>query len=175
LFTDAGRMADVVAAVRGLPAGLCGVVFRHDGVAGRAGLLREVAAVCRRRRLVLVVAGGEAVPTGAGRHLREGRGGGGWTSSAHGRAGLVRARRAGVALVFVSPAFPTASHPGAPALGPARWAGLTRQAGVRVAALGGVDGASVRRLPRWTAAVGAIGALSDEGLLPVRHSVSRLP
>ncbi|MGI4798220.1 MAG: hypothetical protein ACRYG8_30085 [Janthinobacterium lividum] len=160
LFTDAGRMGDVVAAVRGLPAGLCGVVFRHDGVAGRAGLLRKVSAVCRRRRLVLVVAGAGGVPAGAGRHLREGRGSGGRTSSAHGRAGLVRARRAGVALVFVSPAFPTASHPGARGLGPVRWGRLTRQAGVCVAALGGVDGASVRRLPRWAVAVGAIGALS---------------
>lgn len=152
-------MGDVVAAVRALPVGLCGVVFRHDGAPGRAGLLREVAAVCRARRFPLVVAGAGAVPVGAGRHVREGWGSGGLTSSAHGRAGLVRARRAGVAMVFVSPAFPTVSHPGAGALGPIRWGMLTRRAGVRVAALGGVDGASVRRLPRAVAAVAAIGAL----------------
>ena len=159
LFTDAGRMGDVVATVRRLPAGLCGVVFRHDGVSGRAGLLREVAAVCRMRRLVLVVAG--AAFAGVGQHLREGRGAEGLTSSAHGRAGLVRARRAGVALVFVSPAFPTVSHAGAGSLGPVRWGAMTRRAGVAVAALGGVDGRSVRRLPRWVVAVGAIGALVD--------------
>lgn len=157
LFTDAGRMGNVVASVRGLPVGLCGVVFRHDGVTGRAGLVREVAAVCRARRLLLVVAG--KAPGGVGRHLREGWGSGGLTSSAHGRAGVVRARRAGVALVFVSPAFPTVSHPGAGALGPVRWGTLTRRAGMPVAALGGVDGRSVRRLPRWVVAVGAIGAL----------------
>ena len=152
-------MGDVVAAVRALPAGLCGVVFRHDGVPGRAALLREVARACRARRLALVVAGRGKVPAGAGRHLREGRGGAGRTSSAHGRAGLVRARRAGVALVFLSPAFATASHPGAPGLGPWRWGTMARAAGVAVAALGGVDGRSVRRLPRSVAAVGAIGAL----------------
>ncbi len=152
-------MGNVAAMIRRLPTGLCGVVFRHDGALGRAGLLREVAAVCRMRRLRLVVAGAGPVPAGAGRHLREGFGSHGATSSAHGRPGLVRAQRAGVALVFVSPAFPTVSHPGAATLGPVRWGLLTRQAGVSVAALGGIDGASVRRLPRRVAAVGAIGAL----------------
>ena len=37
--------------VRGLPKGLCGVVFRHDGVAGRAALGRAVWRFCRARRL----------------------------------------------------------------------------------------------------------------------------
>ena len=163
LFSDPARMGDVMAAVRALPAGLCGVVFRHDGVRGRAALLQEVARLCRDRRLVLVVAGAAPLPAGAKRHLREGRGASGLTSSAHGRAGLVRARRAGVRLAFLSPAFPTASHPGAPALGPVRWAACARGAGVAVAALGGIDGRSVRRLPRSLVAVGAIGALLGEG------------
>ncbi len=156
-------MADVVAAVRALPAGLCGVVFRHDRLPGRAELLRQVATVCRERRLALVVAGGGPVPAGAGRHLREGRGkqgpAGRQTSSAHGRAGLVRARRAGASLVFLSPAFATASHPGAAGLGPWRWGAMARAAGVAVAALGGIDGQTVRRLPRTVGAVGAIGSL----------------
>ena len=110
LFTDADRTPDVIAAVENLPRGLCGVVFRHDGVAGREAVIRQVARVCRARRLALVVAGRADAPPGVGRHLREGwRAAGpgarrGWLSaSAHGPAGLVRARRAGAGLVFLSP------------------------------------------------------------------------
>jgi len=164
LFTDpALGGADLERVVARLPRGLCGVVFRHDGVAGRASLLRRLAAVCRARNILLVSAGAGAVPRGVGRHLRGGRGRRGGTvlvtSSAHGRAELVRARRAGAALAFLSPVLPTASHPGAPALGVVRWAGLARGAGLPVFALGGMTGLSARHLPRWVAGVGAIRSL----------------
>jgi thiamine-phosphate pyrophosphorylase len=83
------------------------------------------------------------------------------TSSAHGPADLLRAHRAGAGLAFLSPAFPTLSHPDVAALGPARWARLAGAARLPVAALGGVDGGVVRRLPRHICrAVGAIGALA---------------
>lgn len=161
LFTDAVRMADPAAAAAALPAGLCGVVFRHDGAPGRAAILRRVAAACRARRLVLVVAG--EAPSGIGRHLRNGTGqrarNGLTTSSAHGVADLVKARRAGASLAFLSPVFDTVSHPGAVPLGPLRWSRMARRAGIPVFALGGVTGRSVRRLPRWAAGAGAIGAL----------------
>ncbi len=169
LFTDARRLPDPRAAVARLPRGLAGVVLRHDGEPGRIALGRDLARICRARRLALVVAGDTrlAAALGAGVHLRSGR----WpgvrrgrrgiiTSSAHSRADLVRARRAGAHLAFLSPAFPTLSHPDSPALGPARWAHLARLATLPVAALGGVDGASIRRLPRLCCAVGAIGALA---------------
>ena len=153
LFTEPARMPDLPRAVAALPAGLCGVVFRHDGVAGRKVLLREVARLCRVRRLALVVAGHIAdLPPGAGRHLRGGRGprspAGMMTSSAHGRAELVRARRAGADLVFLSPAFATGSHPESRPLGPIRWSALARAARLPVLALGGVSSRTVRRLPR---------------------------
>ncbi|MCX7380623.1 MAG: thiamine phosphate synthase [Alphaproteobacteria bacterium] len=172
LFTDASRLPDPAASVARLPAGLCGVVFRHDGDPDRAALGRRLAAICRRRRLALVVAGDWrlAAALGAGRHLRGGRGGGGasggrdglTTSSAHSAADLVRARRAGVQIAFLSPAFATASHPGAAGLGPPRWCGLARlhARGMAVAALGGVDGRTVRRLV-FCRAVGAIAALAQ--------------
>ena len=65
-----------------------------------------------------------AAALGAGVHLRAGR----WpgvlrrrrspvTSSAHGPADLLRAHRAGAGLAFLSPAFPTLSHPDVAALG----------------------------------------------------------
>lgn len=160
LFTDEARVPDVLAAVDALPRGLCGVVFRHDGARGRAELARAVARRCRRGRLPMVVAGRPIPIMGTRRHLREGRGGvAGGTASAHGVPGLVRAARTGCRAVFLSPAFPTASHPGGRAWGAVRWAGLARCSRVPVLALGGIDGSSVRRLPRWVAGAGAIGAL----------------
>jgi thiamine-phosphate pyrophosphorylase len=152
-----------------LPRGFAGVVFRHDDDPDRAALGRDLARICRVRRLLLVVAGDVrlAAALRAGVHLRSGR----WpsqlrirgfvTSSAHGIPDLCRAARAGASLAFLSPVFPTASHPDTDTLGPVRWSGFARHAPIRVAALGGVDGTSIRRLPRtFCHAVGAISALA---------------
>jgi thiamine-phosphate pyrophosphorylase len=168
LFTDEVRLPDPSDAVARLPRGLCGVVLRHDRVADRAALARRLARLCRARRNLLVVAGDWrlAVALRAGVHLRGGRRQPMSrclvnTASAHGVAELVAARRAGVALVFLSPAFATLSHPGAAGLGPVRWSGHARRSAVAVAALGGVAGANVGRLAaRSCVAVGAIGALA---------------
>ena len=170
LFTDSRRLADPRPAVARLPKGLAGVVLRHDAAPDRAALGRDLARICRARRLVLVVAGDArlAAALRAGVHLRGGR----WpglvrprrglvTSSAHNFPELRRALRAGADVAFLGPAFATASHPGAAGLGALRWCGLAHRGGWQVAALGGIDGASVRRLPpRLCRAVGAIGALA---------------
>lgn len=175
LFTDGARLGDPVPVVAGLPRGLCGVVLRDDAIAGRAALARRLAAICRGRGNALVVAGDVrlARAVGAGVHLRGGRRLPGMaglrgpvTSSAHGVAELRRAGAAGAAVAFLSPAFATASHPGAAGLGPVRWAAAASRApaGLVVGALGGVDGGSVRRLPRYgrrgVRCVAAIGALA---------------
>jgi thiamine-phosphate pyrophosphorylase len=174
LFTDSERLPDPCSAVGRLPRGLAGVVFRPAGPASvRRALGRRLARLCRARRLKLVVAGdaGLAAALGAGIHLRGGRRRGALgdiprlrcgalvTSSAHDAAELVRARRAGAAAAFLSPVFPTASHPGAPALGVLRWTALARHGGLPALALGGVSGATARRLPRLCRGAGAIGAL----------------
>lgn len=176
LFTDARRLADPRPVVERLPKGLAGVVLRHDGEPGRAALGRALARVCRARRLRLVVAGEPrlAASLGAGIHLRGGkwprgapvlvrrRRGALLTSSAHSLAELLRAARAGADLAFLSPAFATRSHPDAEALGPLRWGRLARGAALPVAALGGISGASIRRLPRFLCrAAGAIEALAE--------------
>ena len=170
LFTDMVRLPDPFAAVSRLPRG-GGVVLRHDRDADR------LARLCRARGLALVVAGDArlAARLGAGLHLRDGRfpgisrvarkRGTLLTSSAHDAPALRRAARAGAALAFLSPAFATASHPGAPGLGPLRWALLARRAAVPVAALGGIDAQSARRLARrYCAGAGAIGALAPGGV-----------
>jgi thiamine-phosphate pyrophosphorylase len=173
LFTDAARLPDPSRAVAGLPRGLCGVVFRHDGVPGRAALARRISRICHERRLALVIAGDDRLSgVAAGTHARGGRRParisgharrGRWvTSSAHSVPDLVRARAAGVALVFISPVFPTESHPEARSLGLVRFEAFGRRArrlGLFVAALGGLDGERVRALSPVVTAVGAIGAL----------------
>jgi thiamine-phosphate pyrophosphorylase len=171
LFTDDRRLPDPRAAVASLPPGKAGVVLRHDHDPAREALGQDLARICRARRLALVVAGDGrlAAALKAGVHLRGGyrpepfHPAGAVTSSAHSVRDLKRAQRAGAQLIFLSPAFPTASHAGSPGLGPLRWAAIARRgsSGDRVAALGGVDGRSVKRLPRHLCqAVGAIGALA---------------
>jgi thiamine-phosphate pyrophosphorylase len=171
LLTDDQRLPDPRDSVAHLPRGKAGVVLRHDHDPERVSLGRDLARICRQRRLILVVAGDIrlAAELKAGVHLRGGirpnpiRTRGVVTSSAHSIPDLLRARRAGIGLVFLSPAFSTASHAGAPGLGPLRWASMARRAApfLCIAALGGVDGGSVKRLPpRFCHAVGAIGALS---------------
>jgi thiamine-phosphate pyrophosphorylase len=169
LFTDSRRLPDPRPAAKRLPRGLAGIVLRHDGEADRSGLGRDLARICRARRLALVVAGDVrlAALLRAGVHLRGGR----WpgpgrlrgaliTSSAHNMIELRRAGRAGATLVFLSPVFSTPSHPGGPSLGAAVWMRLSRQVAVEVAALGGIDGRTVRRLARECRAIGAIAALA---------------
>jgi thiamine-phosphate pyrophosphorylase len=181
LVSDPVRLPDPRVAAALLPPGGAAVLARGLAPAVLAGL----ATLARRRRLVLVIAGDGRLALrhraglhladrpGGTRHLlpflRARRGGGRhrrrWpmplSVAAHGRAGIARARRLGADAVLLSPVFPTASHPGAPALGPWRWAALARRAGVAaVVALGGMDGRNARRLPRWAGGVAAIGALA---------------
>ncbi len=165
-FTDAARLPNPLPVIATLPRGLCGVVFRHDAAPNRLALGREIAALCRARRLVLVVAGDAhlAARLHAGLHLRGGRRGvlrlpRLVTASAHDAAELVRAKRAGAGLVFISPVHETKSHSGAPVLGAAGWRRLARLAGAtNAAALGGISGQTIRALGKACAAVGAIEA-----------------
>jgi thiamine-phosphate pyrophosphorylase len=161
---------DVMALVQTLPPGLCGVVFRHDGVPDRTQLAQRLSAICRARRLTLVIAGDAklALSLRAGLHLRGGqladltrvprhalR-----TASAHDTRQLRRARDSLANLVFISPAFPTRSHPHAATLGAHRWRLLARRtAPAKAYALGGIDGRSVRRLGAACHGAGAIDAL----------------
>jgi thiamine-phosphate pyrophosphorylase len=169
LFTDERRLPDPLPSIARLPRGLCGVVFRHDGAVDRAVLGAKVARLCRARRLGLVVAGDMrlAARLRAGVHLRGGhRPGlarlrpGLLTSSAHEVPEMRRARLAGASILFISPAFVSASHRGSQGLGPSRWARLAARSGNAEAyALGGIDGQKITILARFCCGAGAIHAL----------------
>jgi thiamine-phosphate pyrophosphorylase len=179
LVTDEGRLPDPLAAAAALPPG-SGVLLRHYGDPARAARAAALAALCRRRRLTLIVAADWRLAArlgAAGLHLPEGlaRHGVlapalGWlrrsrallTIAAHSPRALGRAADLGADAALVSPIFPSRSHPGAPVVGPVRLGLWRRRARLAVIALGGVSAANARRLPR-----GAVGGLAAiEGLTP---------
>ena len=167
LATDAARCPDPLALISALPPD-AGVIYRHYGHPGRDALAGEVAALCRRRRLPLLVADDLALALrvrAQGLHLPQWRLGQGdalgnlsalrrpykgfcVTVSAHSLASLARAAQLPVDAVLLSPAFATASHPERAPIGAARMAAWSRRCGRQVAiyALGGMDAPARRRL-----------------------------
>jgi thiamine-phosphate pyrophosphorylase len=166
LFSDAVRLPDPLPAIAALPPQLCGVVFRQPE---NPALARAVARLCRSKNITLVIAGDSrlAAAQKSGLHLRGGRRPGLsrprpglLTSSAHNIPELRRAARAGAQIIFISPVFVTNSHPGAPALGAARWLNLARSTTTGKAyALGGLDGQKIISLARFCCGAAAIEAL----------------
>jgi thiamine-phosphate pyrophosphorylase len=166
LMTDE-RVSDaaLLAAATRLPKGASGIVFRHYRTrpATRRTLFERLRVVARRRRLVLVLAG-DARQAAAwradgvhgdlrrvARPLLRSR-------AVHDSREAVAAR--GAELCFLSPLFPTRSHPGAASLGRARFAALARQVDAPVMAMGGVRPAH-RRMLRG---IGAAGWAAIDGL-----------
>ena len=144
LMTDERQGEQLWKALDRLPRG-AGIVFRHYSLAAheRRSLFARVRTIAKARGLTLIVAG-SPLPGADGTHNR--RGCGLRTASAHNLRELKAAERAGVDLVFLSPVFPTRSHPEARALGPRRFALIAHQAKVPVIALGGMDAAKFRAL-----------------------------
>ena len=152
LVTDERQGKELWPAIERLPRG-SGVVFRHYGLAPakRRALFERLRRTARRRRLLLLLAGspGLAVAwhadgshgTGVDRRRRRLR-----TAAAHNVREIRAAERAGADLLFVSPAFPTRSHPGAAALGPLGFRLLASKARLPVIALGGMNAVNARRL-----------------------------
>ncbi len=142
LMTDERLGAGLFAALRRLPRG-SGVIFRHYSlpVAERRRLFDALLSHAKRRGLILFLAGDEAMARRWGadgahhRHPHAPRFG---TSPAHDRKEIRAAERSGAAALLLSPLHPTRSHPGAPGLGPMRFAALCRATRLPVIALGGM-------------------------------------
>lgn len=173
LLTDAGRLPDPIPAMRRLPRG-AGVVLRHYEVPERTRLARQLAAICRMRDLVFLVAGDGALAAEVGAdglHLPEALAGRArvwrrrrpeWliTAAAHGLPALLGAGACGADAALLSPVFATASHPDARALGPLRFARMVRASRIPVYALGGVNRHTAPRLIDS----GAVGIAAISGL-----------
>ncbi|RZM02963.1 MAG: thiamine phosphate synthase, partial [Sphingomonas sp.] len=112
LMTDERMGVALWRALVRIPPG-SGVVFRHHATSARErlALFRRVRRIARARELVLVAAD---PPLPCPVH---GRVAGATTWPAHDRSEALAGARAGAAVLFVSPVFPTRSHPGAAALG----------------------------------------------------------
>ena len=149
MMTDERQGDGLLAAVERLPRG-SGIVFRHYGLAEaqRRALFEQVKEKARHGGHLLLLAGpaAQARSWGADGSHGRGRGSGLRTAPAHDLREIRAAERAGAAAIFLSPVYPTRSHPGARALGPARFTLLARRSRVPVIALGGMDRDRARRL-----------------------------
>src|SRR5436853_3775945 len=152
LMTDDERLPDPLAAARLLPRGSM-VIVRARQSSHRAKLAALLRPITRARRVRLLVANdakcAERVRAD-GVHLAEGNARAAatirmrhpcWmiTMSAHSLRACGSAARAGADAVFLSPVYPTGSHPDGHALGVARARSIARQAGLPVYALGGLN------------------------------------
>ncbi len=177
LMTDSLRLPDPLAAIASMPAGSA-VILRHYGAPSRQDLARELAVLCRRQRLSLLIGGDArlACAVGAdGLHLPEWlarRGSGKWrrwrrpgwivTAAVHSPAFLFRAAGAGADAVLLSPVFATASHPGLKVLGALKFAAWCRLSPLPVYALGGISAANAGRLKDCgNVGLAGIGGFSD--------------
>ena len=154
MMTDERQGNRLFEALRRLPAG-AGLVFRHYSLAEgeRRLLFEEVQRLARQRGLVLLLGGDPQLALAWGADGSHGLCGGapsapGLLRSAgvHDLEELRAAEAAGADLVFVSPVFPTRSHPGSGSLGAEGFALIAREARVPVVALGGMDPAKARIL-----------------------------
>lgn len=166
MMTDERQGAGLLAAVERLPRG-AGIVFRHYRLPERErrALFDQVKAAARRRGLTLLLAGtaAQARAWGADGSHGRGRGPGLRTAPAHNLREIRAAERGGAAAAFLSPVYPTRSHPGATTLGPARFALLARRTRLPVLALGGMNPQRARALrgARGWAAVDAWSAPAE--------------
>jgi thiamine-phosphate pyrophosphorylase len=128
LMTDE-RMGDrLFAAIAALPR-RSGIIVRHYSLpdAKRRDLIADVKRHARRRRHLVLTGGVDH-----GRHR------GVITAPVHSIRERIAAERAGARLLFVSPVFPTRSHPEAVVLGRVKFGMLIRDAKRPVIALGGM-------------------------------------
>jgi thiamine-phosphate pyrophosphorylase len=169
--TDPARTPDPASIAAGLPRGAA-VIYRHFGAADRAHVARDLAGVCRRRGLKLLIA---ADPELAARVHADGvhwperllpqqghAGAGLVTVAAHSPAALARAAAFGADAALLAPVFPTRSGSGRAPLGLFRASQWARAAALPVIALGGVTAARARLLAgRGFAGFAAVDALIE--------------
>ena len=169
-LSDARNDAGLEQALETLPEG-SGFVFRHYHLdpAARRARYDTLCAKARARRHLVILSRADWVAVGSWdadglygspEHLP-----GApppdklWLATAHDSEEMQQALALGASGIFLSPVFPSASHPGGETLGVFGFRVLAQQSPVPVIALGGMDEARARELdwPRW----GAIDGLAS--------------
>jgi thiamine-phosphate pyrophosphorylase len=147
-MTDPKRTPKPERIAERLPAGF-GVIYRHYGASDRFETAARLAAICRRRRLVLLVSADPQLAQSIradGVHWPEARVQGvrlrhpHWieTMSAHSPRAIAKARRYGIDAAILSAVFASASPSAAAPMGALRFRDIARSAGLPVYALGGI-------------------------------------
>ena len=187
ILTDPARTPDPVALAERLPSG-SGLVYRAFGAADALCTGKALAAVARRRGLVLLVGADWRLALACGAHgvhlperrvdqaprLRARWPQGVWTGAAHSASALRSAAAAGLDAALLSAVFPSRSPSAGPPLGPVRLAALARTVSLPIYALGGVDVRTAHRLRgsgvAGIAAIGAAGASPEAFIVPASLS-----
>ena len=162
LLSDARNDAGLEDALAALPRG-SGFVFRHYhlGEDKRRSRYETLASIARIHAHIVLLsrASGWGEDGTYGAHRLSG---GLWLATAHDSGEIARAVKSGADGIFVSPVFPTASHPGAPHLGVHGFHVLAQQSPIPVIALGGMNYERARELdwPRWGAIDGLVSTKS---------------
>ena len=170
-FTDPERMPDPIQIAERLPHGTA-VVYRHFGAANRRRIARQLATVCRSRRLVLLIAADPNLAADVGaagvhwpeKRLPERRDADMplVTAAAHSLSAARNAAASGVDVCVLAPIFASRSNSGNRALGLFRASQIARAAPIPVIALGGIGEREAKRLPgRGFAGLAAIEAFLE--------------
>lgn len=171
LVTDERQGDGLLPALARLP-NRPGILFRHYSSTERRALFDAVRAARPDALLLLAGPPERAASWGAdgwhGWHPGEGL----HSASVHDLRELRRAEALGAALVFVSPVYPTRSHPGSAVLGPRRFAILAAKARRPVIALGGVTHENAPKLMRlgaygWAGVDAWLGRAADQKRMTV--------
>lgn len=167
LMTDERFGDELVATIARLPRG-SGVIFRHYSLAigERRCLFGKVRKECRKHDHLILLAGEPLLArlwAADGYHgPHRNKGGMLHSMSVHNMRELLHARQMDADMIFISPVFATASHPGTPKLGAAGFRRLAIRAGyMKSIALGGMDAERARTLGRAAYGWAAIDAFRN--------------
>jgi len=152
-MTDERMGEQLWTAIERLPIN-AGIVFRHYATPSeaRVTLAKRIADICHDRSLAFAVAADVDVARSLGADLVHNPAGPThdlpFSRAVHSIEEAEAAKAEGAALVFVSPIYPTRSHPGREQLAPAVALQIAKAAGVPAIALGGMDSDKFEQLKR---------------------------
>lgn len=170
-LTDDDRIGDPSTIISALPPGT-GVIYRDYNAPSRAQMAGRLTDLCIERKLLFYVAGDPDLAERVGAHgihlsAKDAQKPPAKNSdlllsvACHNEEEIQQAEDIGANSIFLSPVFPTRSHPGAGALGVDRFKQLAALSSIPVLALGGVTAKNAAELKAPSVAgFGAIGAFA---------------